>query len=276
MSPIRVKLGDFGISKRIQPQATTTFHTQVSTQIYGAPEVLGLDSTSETSVYTNSVDIWSLGCVIYELLAGTRLFASETQISRYSLGIWPFPEDKLKALPTPTDDAGISLLKSMLSIQPKDRPTAEDALGNAWLVGLESSDEDSGDDQAETPQNRDEGSWSRKSEGKLTTHEERKNGRGQRNPVPQDDSEHAPGGAALGAKAGLQLNSDPTASRSTVNPAIMTLADVASTGGSLIQKGSMKLGLTADVSQLPGDSPQGPRGAEEKKDPQFSTNMSPK
>jgi len=276
MSPVRVKLGDFGISKRIQPQAITTFNTQVSTQIYGAPEVLGLDSASETSVYTNSVDIWSLGCVIYELLAGTRLFASETQISRYSLGIWPFPEDKLKALSTPTDDAGISLLKSMLSIQPKDRPTAEDALGNAWLVGLESSDEDSGDDQYETPQNRDESSWSRKGEGKLTTHEERQNRRGQRDPIPKDDSEFAPGDAALGANAGLQLNSDPTASRSTIDPAIMTLADAAYTGSSLIQKGPMKLGLMADVSQLPGDSRQGPRGAEEKTDPQFSTNMSPK
>ena len=73
MSPVRVKLGDFGISKRILPQDTTTFHTQVSTQIYGAPEVLGSDSNSETSVYTNSVEIWSLGCVIYELLVGTLI-----------------------------------------------------------------------------------------------------------------------------------------------------------------------------------------------------------
>jgi len=119
MSPVRVKLGDFGISKRIHPEATTTFHTQVSTQIYGAPEVLGLVSNNETSVYTNSVDIWSLGCVIYELLAGTRLFASATQVSCYILGIWPFPEDKLKALPIPTDDTGISFLKSMVSIQPR-------------------------------------------------------------------------------------------------------------------------------------------------------------
>ena len=178
----------------------------MSTQIYGAPEVLGLDSNSETSVYTNSVDIWSLGCVIFELLAGTRLFASVTQMSRYSLAIWPFPEGKLEELPTLTDDAGISLLKSMLSIQPKDRPTAEDALGNAWLVGLESDDGDSGDDQYGAAQNRDESGWSKKSEGKTTTHNELKNGKGQRNPIPQGDSEFAPGDAAFGANAGLQLD----------------------------------------------------------------------
>jgi len=174
MSPVRVKLGDFGISKRIQPQDTTTFHTQVSTQIYGAPEVLGSDPNSETSVYTNSVDIWSLGCVIYELLVGTHLFTSGDQVSRYYYyRKLPFLEDELKGLSPPIDDAGISLLKSMLAIQPDDRPTAEDALGNAWLVGLKSDDEDSGDDQDETAQSRDN-SWSRKSEGKLTTYDKRK------------------------------------------------------------------------------------------------------
>ncbi|PUU79624.1 kinase-like domain-containing protein, partial [Tuber borchii] len=133
MSPMWVKLGDFGVSKRILADGSTTLHTPVSTQAYSAPEVLGLDSNSETSNYTNSVDIWSLGCVIYELLAGTKLFALEGQVSRYFFGKWPFPEDRLKGLPTPTDDIGISLLKSMLLIQPEDRPTAEGALIHEWL-----------------------------------------------------------------------------------------------------------------------------------------------
>ena len=142
MSPVWVKLGDFGVSKRIQAQAITTLHTQVSTRVYGAPEVLGLDSNSETSEYTNSVDIWSLGCVIYELLAGTKLFASEGQVSRYFFGKRPFPQDKLKGLSPPTDDAGISLLKSMLAIQPEDRPTAVDALSHVWLVRPKRQNED--------------------------------------------------------------------------------------------------------------------------------------
>jgi len=276
MSPVQVKLGDFGISKRILPQDTTTFHTQVSTQIYGAPEVLGSDSNSETSVYTNSVDIWSLGCVIYELLVGTHLFTSGEQVSRYYHGNLAFPEDKLKELSPPTDDAGISLLKSMLSIQPESRPTAADALGNAWLVDLKSEDEDSGDDGYETAQSGEESSWSRKSEGKLTTDGERKKRRGRRNLIPQDDSEFAPGDVALGANAGLQMDSDPTGSKSAIDTTIMTLMGVAPTGNSLIQEGSVKLELTPDISQLPGDSFQGPQDAKEKTDPQCSTNMSPK
>ncbi|CUS11451.1 unnamed protein product, partial [Tuber aestivum] len=133
MSPVWVKLGDFGISKRIQAHDTTTFHTRVSTPMYSAPEVLGLDSNSETSDYTNSVDIWSLGCVIYELLVGERLFVSDGQVLRYYLGKWRFPDDKLRGLSPPTDDAGILLLESMLAIQPEDRPTASGALLHVWL-----------------------------------------------------------------------------------------------------------------------------------------------
>ncbi|PUU79614.1 calcium/calmodulin-dependent protein kinase type 1B, partial [Tuber borchii] len=134
MSPVWIKLGDFGVSKRILAEDTTTFRTQVSTQGYSAPEVLGLDSNSETSDYTNSVDIWSLGCVIYELIVGTKLFASEAQVSRYFFGKKPFPEDKLKELSSPTDTLGILLLKAMLVIQPEDRPTAAGALSHGWLA----------------------------------------------------------------------------------------------------------------------------------------------
>ncbi|PUU73753.1 kinase-like domain-containing protein, partial [Tuber borchii] len=73
MSPVWVKLGEVGASKRIHAQSTTTFHTKVSTPLYGTPEVLGLDSSSEASDFTNSADMWPLGCVIYELVVGTKL-----------------------------------------------------------------------------------------------------------------------------------------------------------------------------------------------------------
>ena len=111
------------------------------TPLYGAPEVSGLNSECDTSIYTNCVDIWSLGCVIYELLVGVNLFVSERQILCYLLEKWPFPEEKLKGLSLPTDDAGISLLKSMLSVEPADRPTAVDVLNHVWLAGLNSDNE---------------------------------------------------------------------------------------------------------------------------------------
>jgi len=141
MSPVWVKLAGFAVSKHIQTPDIATFHTKVYTPGYGAPEAMGLTLDSGSPVYTNSIDIWSLGCVIYELLVGARLFVSEVQVSRYYFGIRPFPEDSLRELSPPIDDGGISLLKSMLSIQPEDRPTAAEALNHVGLAGLKSGGE---------------------------------------------------------------------------------------------------------------------------------------
>jgi len=177
------------VSKRILAQATTTFHTQVSTQVYGAPEVLGLDSNSETSNYTNSVDIWSVGCVIFELLVGKKLFLAEGQVSRYYFGKWPFPEDKLTGLSPPTSDSGISLLKSMLVIQPEDRPTAASALRNPWLTGVKSICEENGD-------GKDESTLSKKRKNRRATYNEPKR-RSERNSVRQEGARCTLGDGSL-------------------------------------------------------------------------------
>ncbi|RPB00551.1 kinase-like protein [Choiromyces venosus 120613-1] len=137
MNPVWVKLGDFGISKRTQGPTPTTLHTQIATPAYAAPEVLAPDSNSETSVYTNAVDIWSLGCVIFELLTGERLFSKETQRFWYSFGKSVFSEDKIKSLSPATSDVGISLIKSMVSTKPGDRPSVLDSLSHPWIANVE-------------------------------------------------------------------------------------------------------------------------------------------
>ena len=225
MSPVWVKLGDFGVSKQIQDPATTTLHTQVSTPLYGAPEVLGLDSNSETSEYTNSVDIWSLACVIYELLVGERLFVSEFQISCYFFGKFPFPEDRLRSLSPPIDDVGISLVKSMLVIPPEDRPTAVGALGNAWLEGILGGSEDSRGDRDKAAHDRDESARGRMSENIFAAFARPKKIRNDRNPITQDDTRCTLGGMALGINAGSQVGSDPTIPKLGINPPVITPSD---------------------------------------------------
>ncbi|KAG0643263.1 kinase-like domain-containing protein [Tuber brumale] len=227
MSPVWVKLGDFGISKRILAQDTTTFHTQVSTQVYSAPEVLGLDSNSETSDYTNSVDIWSFGCVVYELLVGTRLFVSEGQLSRYYFGKFPFPKDKLKALSPPTDDIGISFLESMLVIQPEDRPTAASALRHEWLVGVKGDNEDCGDNQNETTQGRDERTRSDGGGSKLPTHPKRKES-SEIDLITLGNANYTRGEVVLGVNPRSPRGSDPNIPKSAITTSVMTPPDVAS------------------------------------------------
>ena len=221
MSPVWVKLGDFGVSKRIRAQATTTLHTQVLTQVYSAPEVLGLDSNSETSDYTNSVDIWSLGCVVYELLVGTKLFVSEFHLYRYFYGIWPFPEDRIRGVSPPADDIGISLLKAMLSIQPEDRPTAGDALSHAWLADLKCDNEHSGDDGAETIESGDRSMPSRESESRTATDDRPKKRKTRGDPITQDDTKCTRGGVDLGASPRSCGASDLATAKAPIDTFVM-------------------------------------------------------
>ncbi|PUU79036.1 kinase-like domain-containing protein [Tuber borchii] len=236
-SPVWVKLGDFGVSKRILAQGATTLHTPVSTQTYSAPEVLGLDSNSETSDYTNSVDIWSLGCVIYGLITGTKLFALEGQVSRYYFGKLPFPEDKLKGLSPPTDDIGISLLKSMLLIQPEDRPTAAAALSHEWLVGIHSDGEDNCQDRDRVTQGRDESTRSRKRKNSLAKHNRLKKRRCKRNQTAQADTICILGGAALDADIGSQSVGDLNPQKTVIDTSVRTPspADAASVKSSGVE-----------------------------------------
>ncbi|CUS12984.1 unnamed protein product [Tuber aestivum] len=144
MSPARVKLGGFSLSKQVQDGDLTTYHTRFFVGSYTAPEVLGLNLVSETPGYTNAVDTWSIGCVIYELLTGEILFSTAKQISRYFIGKCGFPDDRLKSLSPPINDTGISLINSMVSLQPGARPSALDALNDKWITDLMSELEDGG------------------------------------------------------------------------------------------------------------------------------------
>jgi NIMA (never in mitosis gene a)-related kinase len=56
-----IKIGDFGVSKQLESNKKSA-STQVGTENYAAPEIY------TEKKYTNKVDIWALGCIIYELL----------------------------------------------------------------------------------------------------------------------------------------------------------------------------------------------------------------
>lgn len=49
---------------------------------YLAPEV-GIDPNRDTSVYTNAVDVWSIGCITHELLTQVLPFRGITVLTRY-------------------------------------------------------------------------------------------------------------------------------------------------------------------------------------------------
>jgi serine/threonine protein kinase len=61
-----VKLGDFGLARRLIAKELTQ---EVVTPCYRAPELLLGDTH-----YGAAVDVWSLGCVLYEMITGRLLF----------------------------------------------------------------------------------------------------------------------------------------------------------------------------------------------------------
>ncbi len=83
-SPWWVKIGDFGITKRIE-SAQTALRTVAGTQHFQALEILGfVEGSDESSEYTSSVDIWSLGCVTYNLLTQKVPFADWKALGRFA------------------------------------------------------------------------------------------------------------------------------------------------------------------------------------------------
>ena len=117
-----MKLGDFGISKRVS-NASTALRTEVGTRAFSAPEITP-DDYEETFQYTNAVDMWSLGCVIYNVLA-------------HSL---PYPNSRSKSFPFPTqplkdrvNDQGVNLLECLLRVDSSTRWTAQKAVTHPWL-----------------------------------------------------------------------------------------------------------------------------------------------
>lgn len=68
-----LKLADFGQTRPIKHSESVPLSLEVGTKWYKAPEIL-LGSRQ----YTNKVDMWSLGCILAELLDHTPLFMGAT------------------------------------------------------------------------------------------------------------------------------------------------------------------------------------------------------
>ena len=75
-----LKICDFGLARGfdLDPQATNAgFMTEyVATRWYRAPEIM-LSFTN----YTTAIDLWSVGCILAELLGGRPIFKGKEWVS---------------------------------------------------------------------------------------------------------------------------------------------------------------------------------------------------
>ncbi|XP_019409296.1 PREDICTED: mitogen-activated protein kinase 15 isoform X2 [Crocodylus porosus] len=154
-----VKLCDFGLARSLcqlhEDQGNPTLTEYVATRWYRAPEIL-LSSHS----YTKGVDMWSIGCILGEMLLGKPLFPGTSTVNQIekilSVIPAPSPEDILamqsdyrasvinricsrqrvtfeELLPSSTPPLALDLLKKLLVFNPDKRLTAEEALQHPYV-----------------------------------------------------------------------------------------------------------------------------------------------
>ncbi|XP_023000160.1 mitogen-activated protein kinase 15-like [Cucurbita maxima] len=156
----KLKICDFGLARvAFNDTPTAIFWTDyVATRWYRAPELCG----SFFSKYTPAIDIWSIGCIFAELLTGKPLFPGKNVVHQLDLmtdflgtpnaeAIARIRNEKArrylssmrkkKSVPFSqkfphADPLALPLLERMLAFEPKDRPTAEEALADPYFKGL--------------------------------------------------------------------------------------------------------------------------------------------
>ncbi|KAL5998167.1 hypothetical protein ACLOJK_009105 [Asimina triloba] len=154
-----LKICDFGLARQYGSPLKPYTHLVV-TLWYRAPELL-----LGAKQYSTAIDMWSLGCIMAELLAKEPLFNGKTEFDQLdkifrTLGtpnskIWPefaelpgvkvnfvkqpynklrekFPPTSFSGQPT-LSEAGFDLLNKLLTYDPKKRITAEAALNHEWF-----------------------------------------------------------------------------------------------------------------------------------------------
>ncbi|XP_048229001.1 cyclin-dependent kinase 11B isoform X2 [Ricinus communis] len=154
-----LKICDFGMSRQYG-SPLKSYTSLVVTLWYRAPELL-----LGAKQYSTAIDMWSVGCIMAELLSKEPLFKGKSEIDQLAkifgvLGtpsekIWPgfsnLPGAKANFVKQPYNllrkkfpatfftgspvlsDLGLDLLNKLLTYDPEKRLTAEDALNHAWF-----------------------------------------------------------------------------------------------------------------------------------------------
>lgn len=111
----RVVVGDFGTSKALA-SASALGSTFVGSPLYMSPEML------ESEPHTYATDIWSLGCILYELLTWRAPFAA----SSYPAVVRKITQGAFEPLSDAISPRVRSFVAQMLQLEQRKRPTIDE------------------------------------------------------------------------------------------------------------------------------------------------------
>ena len=171
-SDCHIKLGDFGLARTLghNPHIQNMVTEYVATRWYRAPEMI-----LAAQKYGKPIDMWSVGCILYELLVGTPLLPGKStkEMMKMMFGVTGFPDRKeynevkneckiqnidyddllqekikkkkniLQMVSGYThDEVAIDLLLKLLVFNPKKRLTAEEALEHPYVSDFHNLEEE--------------------------------------------------------------------------------------------------------------------------------------
>nr|XP_023030311.1 cyclin-dependent kinase 12-like isoform X2 [Leptinotarsa decemlineata] len=153
----QVKLADFGLSRQVDPEDKQRPYTNnVVSYWYRSPELL-----MGQRRYGPAIDIWSCGCILGELFYKKPIFPGDSEVSQLLVisricgtatpDVWPsvvnLPSFKtlrpkkifkrrLRDVFACLPPLALELLDNMLTLDPSERVTTEDAIKSSWLKNI--------------------------------------------------------------------------------------------------------------------------------------------
>ncbi|KAF9780478.1 Pkinase-domain-containing protein [Thelephora terrestris] len=124
-----IKISDFGISKKVEDNLLTGSRAHrpslQGSVFWMAPEVV------KQTTYTRKADIWSVGCLVVEMLTGEHPWAQLSQMQ----AIFKIGSSAKPTIPSDISTEADNFLQLTFELNHEARPDAVDLVQHVWITG---------------------------------------------------------------------------------------------------------------------------------------------